>query len=311
MLMGIDHGNKQIKIRNHTFISGLKEHKDRPIGGNVLKYQGKYYTLTSERLPYMWDKTRNDNFFILTLFAIAYKIDRQELYDPQEALDIQLAVGLPPAHYGALYERFEAYFRRTSGPGMEHKPAFLEFEFNDRPYYIYFEDVQAYPQAYAAAITIMDRIRQHERAIIVDIGGMTTEYLLMREGEPDLSLCDSLEYGLIPFYNDIKAKVRGTRGCLLEDSQIDTMLKGADLLHDTTLMELVSEKARSFVDRLIGQLRERQVDLRTTPAIFVGGGSQLLHKYIEPSESIGQLYLVDDIYANVIGYERLYHASHD
>lgn len=64
----------------------------------VLEYGGSYWTLSGQRLPYMRDKTRDDNYFILTLFAIAKEFERSNCQAAFEQVD--LAVGLPPEHYG-------------------------------------------------------------------------------------------------------------------------------------------------------------------------------------------------------------------
>lgn len=40
MLIGVDHGNKQIKtVHCNPFVSGLKQSVTRPFGQNVLRYQ--------------------------------------------------------------------------------------------------------------------------------------------------------------------------------------------------------------------------------------------------------------------------------
>lgn len=63
MLISIDHGNKQIKTVHKTFTSGLCESNTRPpFGGDVLFYNGKYYTLSDQRIPYMRDKTADERF---------------------------------------------------------------------------------------------------------------------------------------------------------------------------------------------------------------------------------------------------------
>ena len=78
MLIAIDHGNKQIKTTHKTFSSGLCESDTRPpFGENVLYYNGKYYTLSDQRIPYMRDKTKDERFFVLTLFAIASELKEQ------------------------------------------------------------------------------------------------------------------------------------------------------------------------------------------------------------------------------------------
>ena len=72
MLISIDHGNKQIKTIHKTFTSGLCESDTRPpFGRDVLSYNGKYYTLSDQRIPYMRDTTTDERFFILTLLLSA------------------------------------------------------------------------------------------------------------------------------------------------------------------------------------------------------------------------------------------------
>ena len=154
MLIGVDHGNKQIKtVHCNPFVSGLKQSVTRPFGQNVLRYQNTYYTLSTERIPYRKDKTEDDRFFILTLFALAGEIEARGAYS-SEVQRIQLAVGLPPAHFGAQVERFIQYFGQR---GM------VEFEVQGKPYSIYIEDVACFPQAYAAAAPCFTRLLKSQR----------------------------------------------------------------------------------------------------------------------------------------------------
>ena len=84
MIIAIDHGNKQIKSIHETFVSGLLESDTRPpFGEDILKYQDKYYTLSEQRIPYMRDKSVNNKFFILSLFAIAYEIEEANCYSSE------------------------------------------------------------------------------------------------------------------------------------------------------------------------------------------------------------------------------------
>ena len=45
-------------------------------------------------------KIANDDFFILTLFAIAYELSETNGLLPGMTTEIDLAVGLPPGHFG-------------------------------------------------------------------------------------------------------------------------------------------------------------------------------------------------------------------
>lgn len=167
MLIGVDHGNKQIKtVHCNPFVSGVKQSVTRPFGQNVLRYQNTYYTLSTERIPYRKDKTEDDRFFILTLFALAGEIEARGAYS-SEVQRIQLAVGLPPAHFGAQVERFTQYFRQRG---------VIEFEMQGKPYSIYIEDAACFPQAYAAAATMLHTLVEEPKAVILDIGGFTADY---------------------------------------------------------------------------------------------------------------------------------------
>lgn len=136
MLIAVDHGNKLVKVVNHApFTSGLQESDSPPFGGETMKYQGKYYTLSEKRIPYHRDKTEDERFWILTLFAIAYEVQAAGAYSPN-LMRVQLAVGLPPAHYGAQHKSFANYF---TGRGA------VQFEFQGKTYSIFIEKVMCFP----------------------------------------------------------------------------------------------------------------------------------------------------------------------
>ena len=297
MLIAIDHGNKQMKTASsQPFISGLTKSMTEPYGEDVLQYEDAYYMLSSERLPYQRNKTEDERYFILTLFAIARELSLRGL--PSETvMQIQLAVGLPPAHYAALNRTFADYF---SGRGV------IRFQYRKKKYAVCIDEVRCYPQAYAAAVTVLQRIMDCPKALVVDIGGFTADYLLMRNGKGDLSTCDSLEKGVILFYNGIRSKVNAEFDRLLEEADIDAILRGEQSVYKPEIVEMVQAQAQTFVNDLFNQFRERQLDLRSSRVVFVGGGAALLRREIENSGKVENAIFVEDINANAKGYELLY-----
>ena len=300
MLIAVDHGNKQIKTESRIFTSGLRESDTRPpFGDDVLKYKGKYFTLSDKRIPYMRDKTGDDRFYILTLFAIAFEIEDTGRYET-DVIPVQLLVGLPPAHFGAQYEHFEKYFTRGE---VE------EFELHGKKFEIYISGATAFPQAFAAAMPVFSRISGYPKAMVIDIGGFTADYLLIKNGQADLSVCDTLENGVIILYNQISARINSELDMLLEESDIDTILKDESNEYSNDVKRIVFDAAQVFISDLFGKLRERMIDLRSGKAVFVGGGSILLRKQIEASGKVASPIFVDKISANAKGYELLYKAS--
>ena len=146
MIVSVDHGNKSVKTPNFLFTSGIIVSEDKPaLNVDYIFWDGKYYTLTEKRISYLRDKTKDDRFYVLTLFAIAYELRHKQIPESLDPVDITLLVGLPPAHYGRQHAAFESYFLR--------KRETVDFEFCGEYRSIRISKVVSYTQALAAAIT--------------------------------------------------------------------------------------------------------------------------------------------------------------
>lgn len=267
---------------------------------DVESYRGKYYTLTDQRIPYRRDKTEDERFFILTLFAIAHEIEAMGQYSGS-LMRVQLAVGLPPAHFGVQAKRFINYF---NGRGA------VAFQFKGKPYAIFIENTACFPQSFSAAAATVKNLASFPRALVVDIGGFTADYVRLRNGVPDMAACDSLENGVILLYNRICAKANAELDILLEESEIDRILRGEDQDAAPEVIALAEREAQEFINDLLSGLRERMLELKSGKVIFLGGGATLLRRQIEASGKIGQAIFVEDINANAKGYEYLYRLQH-
>lgn len=129
---------------------------------------------------------------------------------------------------------------------------------------------------------------------------------MMRYGRADLSICDSLENGVILLYNRIRTKVNSEFDILLEETDIDGILKDGESTYAPKVSSLVEKLAQDFINDLANSLRERMLDLMSGMVVFVGGGAILLRRQIEASGKVGNALFVEDINANAKGYEFLY-----
>lgn len=297
LIVPVDHGNQNMKTENTIFTSGLVESDCKPVLGDYLYYKNRYYSLTDQRIPYMRDKTGDDRFFILTLFAIAMEAERQGTVGENSVLQVSLPVGLPPKHYGTLCQKFQGYFR---GRGTQH------FTYKGRHYEVHIEDVVAYPQDYAAAMTIYSKLKEYNRVITADLGGFTFDYLLLRKGKPELSVCDSLEKGIITLHNKIISRINSEYDVLMEESDIDCIIRNEKTDYEDIVVRTVREMTKTYVDDLLGELRERGIDLKSICIIFIGGGALLLREYLKNSGKVGKCIFIEDVCANAKGYKILY-----
>ena len=74
LVIAVDTGNKNIKTpHTEPFNSGLICHGAIPpaVKSDTLLFDGNYYTLTQSRIPYMYNKTTDWSYYVLTLIAIA------------------------------------------------------------------------------------------------------------------------------------------------------------------------------------------------------------------------------------------------
>jgi len=295
ILIAVDHGNYAMKTPNFTFTSALLELSGKATihETDIVEYGGRVWALSNERIRYMRDKTQDERFFILTLFAIAKELEHMGVRSPIEEID--LAVGLPPEHYSALRDTFKAYFRRGK----------VNFAYNDRPISVIIRNVFVFPQAFAAIAPRAQDMVDTPRVFVIDIGGYTTDVLLIREGKPDLQFCRSLETGVITMYNPIIAHTGAKHGLLIDEEHINAVLQNKRTGLPIDVQDSIREAVRRHAHDILNQLRELKVDLRANPAIFIGGGAVLLKEYLEASPLVAQAEFELDPRANAIGYRLL------
>lgn len=151
---------------------------------------------------------------------------------------------LPPAHYGTLYRKFEQYFLDRG---------ILDFQLGEETFSVHITEAECFPQVYAAAMPVFQKLRQMPKAVIVDIGGFTADYLQIKYGEVDLSVCDSLENGVIVLYNRIRSKINADFDMLLDESDIDAILMDSTQEYDGAGMPNRPGTGAAFIDDLTRQ----------------------------------------------------------
>ena len=140
MIMGIDHGYYAIKTRHFSFPAGVTAYTHEPYTlKNTLQIGGKYFVCGTGRQPILRDKTVNDNYYILTLAAIAMELRYRGL--PAES-SVTLAAGLPLARYGRDKKPFTEYLLRNGQA--------VNFLFEGERYKVKIENVKLSPQGHSA-----------------------------------------------------------------------------------------------------------------------------------------------------------------
>ena len=217
IIIGIDHGNYAIKTAHCSFPAGLTsygEHEPYTRQG-LLEFGGCFFVCGTGRQPIQRDKTVNDNYYLLTLAAIAKEIRQRGL--PPEC-SVRIAAGLPLTSFGRDKPKFKDYLLRSNQP--------VNYKFDGVEYSITIEEVAVFPQGYAALMTEVGLLQDEPSMLLMDLGGWTVDLMRIDNAIPAADTAHSLELGMIRCVDDIREQVRRETELSLTDAQIENMLAG-------------------------------------------------------------------------------------
>ena len=300
IIFGIDHGNGNMKGENVCFPCGLVRYVSEPgrfMNEDILEYQGTYQTLSDTKMPFKADKTVDDDYFILTLYALAMEARNKGI--TLTGKDVVLGVGLPPADYGQQATSFKKYF-------LDHAKHGISFKMNGKSVNFYLKDVFVSPQNFAAVMCFKASLLKKYRTVnCIDIGDGTVDLLVIRNGKPDLSVRVSDRSGMAVLRSEISNAIQQNYGIHLDSSDVEQVLMQEETILDEKIILEIQRMAENWLQRIINKLHTHVTDFRTNPAVFLGGGSLLLRKQIENSPEFKYVEFIDDVRANAIGYEKL------
>lgn len=292
--IGVDHGYAAMKTAHFSFPTGLVEYQHEPYTRkDVLEYGGRYYVAGSGRQPLQKDKTLSEDYYLLTLAAIAKEV---EYRGAGRAVNVHLAAGLPLTSFGRDKKKFRAYLLRDRKP--------VSFRYEGQDYTVAITEVSLFPQGYAAVLT-QSGLLDEPSVIVADIGGWTVDLMRLDNRIPNAASCRSLELGLLRCLDETAEQVRRSLGLSMTAAQIESVLQGSPSSIDERAQKIIHQEAGTYVRSLLSAIAESGLDVRAMPAIFLGGGAALLKRHVSASDGLCQPFILDDVCLNAKGYERL------
>lgn len=285
---GIDHGFGLMKTAHTDFISGVKAFgtEEPPLPDRMVYFDGKYYVCGGKRMNVMSEKTDDENYYILTLAALA-----EEMKLKKKTSDtVVIAAGLPIERMGHEKENFKQYMLKNKK---------VDFVYEAVSYHINIEDVQIYPQGYAAVVSRIGTMLG--TYILVDIGSWTIDILPIIDKVPDASRCSSPNMGVITCMTAINNEMRRKFNFQLEETQIQDVMRGGTGQLPQKYLEVVRTIIVQYTEDVLSKLREIGFNLAVTPVLFMGGGAVVMEKYGNYNKEMTTI--ISDIHANAVGYE--------
>lgn len=285
---GIDHGFGLIKTAHTELISGVRAfgEEEPPLTDRTVLFDGKYYVCGGKRMNVMGNKTDDENYYILTLAALAEEMKLSR----KRSDNVVIAAGLPIERMGHEKSSFKQYMLKNRK---------VDFVYEGLTYHVNIEDVLVYPQGYAAIVSRIGTMLGTN--ILVDIGSWTIDILPIVDKVPDSSRCSSPNLGVIKCMTDINNEMRRKFNVELEESQMQDIMRGGTGQLSSKYLEVVRTIIVQYTEGILSKLREIGFNLEVTPVCFMGGGAAVMEKYGRYNKEMTTI--IPDIHANAIGYE--------
>ena len=283
-----------IKTAHCSFPAGLTSTENtNPTPARTLRVWRVLFCLWLRAAAIQRDKTVNDNYYLLTLAAIAKEIRQRGL--PPEC-SVRIAAGLPLTSFGRDKPKFKDYLLRSNQP--------VNYKFDGVEYSITIEEVAVFPQGYAALMTEVGLLQDEPSMLLMDLGGWTVDLMRIDNAIPAADTAHSLELGMIRCVDDIREQVRRETGLSLTDAQIENMLAGHPCTVSDTVRDIVNKQGRKYTEHLLSATMEAGFDLHAIPAVLLGGGASVVSRHLSPKDGLCKtIFLLDDK-VNAIGFER-------
>lgn len=292
-IIAIDHGWSHIKTRSTVFVSGVEENVSPTFFDNVLEYNGKLYNIGGKRIEVKNTKVDNNDFYLLTLAAIAKELKNRNLTDA----NVYLAVGLPLTRFGEEKQAFIDYLKKDKE---------VTFKYAEKEYHITIEKVSVFPQCYAAVADMIPTFAR--KAVVIDIGSWTVDIMPVVNKQPDDQRCSSLPKGIITCMREMNRACVRRFNYELDESDIEHYIRYHQIDGiPKDVVALMDNFLAKYAEMIVRSLKEMEINIQTTPIYFVGGGAVVMKNY--GGLNMQNVYYKQDVKANAKGFEILAKAA--
>ena len=257
IIIGIDHGYGNIKTAHYCFKTGVTAYDKEPtFKSNMLIYKDKYYIIGEEHKEYVQDKNADDDYYILTLAAIAKELKHRN----STTAKVLIAAGLPLYWVSEQKDSFRQYLLQNES---------VSFTFNDVNYYVELTDAYIFPQGFSA---VADKLQNFGGVnMLADIGNGTMNIMYINDKRPISSKCFTEKYGTFQCMLEVRNRLLQL-GVSVNDSVFEKVIRTGTADIDGKYQNAIKETATEYVKGIFRKLREHEYDDRLMRLYVVGGG---------------------------------------
>ena len=287
VVIGIDHGYGNMKTANCCFPTGVMKSDTEPtFVSDLLVWNGKYYSIGVGHKEFTADKFTDEDYYVLTLAAIARELRRERITDAA----VFIAAGLPLTWVSEQKAEFKKYL-------LQHSE--VSITFRNTEYRIKIVGAEIYPQGFAA---VAERLGEFKGAnMLCDIGNGTMNLLRIVNKKPDAQRMFTEKYGTHQCALLIREQMMKHHHTTLDDAIITEILKKGTADIDGQYLYTVVKTAKGYTAGIFRRLREHEYDSKLMNLYVVGGGGCLIRNFVEYDAS--RVIINEDICATAKGYE--------
>ena len=291
VVIGIDHGYGNIKTANTCFRAGVTVWDKEPLfRTDALFRNGIWYSIGQEHKEFTSDKMIDEDYYILTLAAIARELSLAQL----TTADVYLAVGLPLTWVSEQKASFRRYLTREKE---------IIFSFRGVRYDIRIVGCEVFPQGFAA---IADKLPEFKGStMLCDIGNGTMNIMTIVGGKPNPTKCFTEKYGTHQCMLAVREQLMRRFGSAVDEDIIEEVLRTGTADIGEKYLAVIEDTARQYVAGIMRRLREHEFNPELMRLYIVGGGGCLIRHFGEYDPS--RVTINDDICATAKGYEYMAH----
>ena len=286
LILGIDHGYGNMKTAHRVFPASVEP--EVQLGAVSLEYKGKEYGIGGGHKEFQVEKTHDDDYWILTLAAIAEELK----FRGKNEATIHLAVGVPLFWVKEQKESFREYLLREKE---------VDFHYNGERYHVNIADATVHPQGYAAYITQEGNIQGN--TVLADIGNGTMNVAFMQNGKPLSGKIYTEQFGVYQCMKKARNEVMRTCQCEVPDHIIEEVFRKGTADIPERYIQAISQVASDYTKQVFSKLREYGYHSDLMKLYVIGGGGCLIRNFAE--YDMDRVVIIKDICATAKGYEAL------
>jgi hypothetical protein len=245
------------------FKSRLSKDTFGSIHGTVdtLEVDGEKYIVGAGKVNMDFDKTNNEftKIFVLNMLG-RFTTDKE---------NFKLVLSSPPTVYKQQKELLPEYLKGS-----------YIIKHNDKLKQIVIDDVKVYPETISAYLVNRDGFKG-KNVIVIDIGGLTTNGVLIRDNQFTKDDVFTLRHGM--YHLDFKiyqhlmsSKLEAGFNCSFEDIQYFRDTKD-ELLESESVIDIY----RTFIDEIVEAMDNKNWNYNKYECLITGGGGKNLFDIIK------------------------------